>query len=150
MADIGEEGIAVHGTVQHHRRDHAANAQASGKGRRLPMAMGYGGTASLTALGAAAQARHLGGSAGFVDEDEFAGIKRDLPLEPGLTGRFHVAALLFARMRRLFLYVMPRFLKNVQTVEGAAETEHAAKSCSAISARLMSALSSTRPRMKTS
>ena len=114
------------------------------------MAMGYGGTASLTALCAATKARHLGGSAGFVDEDQFAGVKLERPLEPGFTGRFHVAALLFAGMRRLFLYVMPRFLKKVQTVEGTAETERSANNRPAISSRLISDVSLTRPRMKAS
>jgi hypothetical protein len=109
-----------------------------------------GGAAALAALGPAPQARHLGGSAGFVDEDEFGGIEIELPLEPGFTRRLHIWALLLARMCRLFLYVISRFLKNSQTVEGTAETERSAKSRSAISSRLMSGACSTSPRMKAS
>ena len=126
--DIGQEGITVHGAVQNHRRDHAVEAQPSGKCGRLPMAMWDGGSAPLAALGPAPQARHLGGSAGFINEDELGRIQIGLPLEPSLARRLHVRALLFARMRRLFLYVISRLLKNSQTVEGTAETLNSAKS----------------------
>ncbi len=66
------------------------------------MAMGDGGAASLASLGAAPQARHLGGSSGFVNEYELCGIEIELPVEPGFSRRFHVRALLFACMRRFF------------------------------------------------
>jgi hypothetical protein len=107
------------------------------------MAVWDGGTAPLTTLGAAPQARHLGGSTGFVNEDELAGIKLGLSLEPGFARRLHVTALLLAGMRRLFLKVMARLLKNSQTVDGTAEMPRSAKSLSAISPRLMSGRSST-------
>ena len=45
LFDIGAEGIAVHGPVQHHRRDHPAKAQSGGEGGGLPMT--GGGAASL-------------------------------------------------------------------------------------------------------
>ncbi len=61
-------------------------------------------------------------------EDQFGRVEIELPLEPGFTRRLHIWALLLARMRRLFLYVISRFLKNSQTVEGTAETERSVNS----------------------
>jgi len=83
------------------------------------MAVRNGGNTPLSAWRPAAQARHLRRSAGLVDEDEPFGIKIELAAEPDLPGRLYIVALLFARMRRLFLYVMPRLAKNCQTVDGA-------------------------------
>ncbi len=102
--DIGQEGITVHGAIQNHRRDHAVEAQPSGKCGGLPVTMWDGGAAALPALGTAPQTRHLGGNTGLIDEDQLGGIEIGLPLEPGFTRRLHVLALLLARMRRLFLY----------------------------------------------
>ncbi len=70
------------------------------------MAMRGGGAASLTTPCAAPQARHLGGSAGFIDKNELGGIKIELPVKPRLARRFHIFALLFARVRCLLLSVM--------------------------------------------
>jgi hypothetical protein len=92
------------------------------------MTMGDGGTAPLATLSPAPQARHFGGGAGFVNENELAGVQVGLPFEPTLACCLHVRALLFTRMRRLFLYVMSRLSKNSQTVEGAAETPYSVKS----------------------
>ena len=83
------------------------------------MTVRNGGNAPLSAWRPAAQARHLRRSAGLVDKDESFGIKIELTVEPDLPGRFYIVALLFARMRRLFLYVMPRLAKKCQTVDGA-------------------------------
>ena len=80
------------------------------------MAMWHGGAASFTGRRAATQAGHLGGSSRFINEDEPPGIKIELPLEPGLAGGPHIVALLLARMRCLFLNVMPRLSKKCQTV----------------------------------
>ncbi|MER9670849.1 hypothetical protein [Mesorhizobium sp. M0203] len=62
----------------------------------------------------------------------------------------NVRALLFGRVRRLFLYVMPRFAKNSWTVVTPALTPRSARR-SAISASVMSRSSvSTRARMNAS
>ena len=77
---------------------------------------------SFTLFRAASQTRHLRRRTGFINEDELARIKIKLPVKPCLTRRYHIVTLLFARMRCLFLYVMPRLLKKCQTVAGQAET----------------------------
>jgi hypothetical protein len=48
------------------------------------------------------EARHLGGGARLVDEDQPFRIKIELPLGPRLARGLHVAALLLGGMRRLF------------------------------------------------
>lgn len=128
----------------------AIKAQPGGECGGLPVTMRHMSPASLAFLRAPAQTRHFGAGTRFIDDDELAGIKIKLSVKPGLARGLHIFTLLLAGMRRLFLKVMPRFLKNSQTVEGAAETERSDKSRSAISERLMSRVSSTRPRMKAS
>ena len=62
------------------------------------------------------EARHLGGGARLVDEDQPRRIKIELPLEPRLARSLHVAALLLSGMRRLFLNVMRRRSKKRHSV----------------------------------
>ena len=64
----------------------------------------------------AVEARHLGGCAGLVDEDELLGIEIELPVEPGRAGHSHITALLFGGMPHLFLSVIRRRLKKRQSL----------------------------------
>ena len=86
------------------------------------MPVGHRGPAALAARRPAIAPGHLGRGPGFVDKDEPGRIEISLPVKPELPCRFYVAALLLARMRRLFLNVMRRALKKVQTVAGQTET----------------------------
>jgi hypothetical protein len=52
----------------------------------------------------------------LVDEDDLRRIEVDLPFKPRLTRRVHRAAALFGGVRRLFLRVILRRLKNRQSV----------------------------------
>ena len=97
------------------------------------MTVRNGGNTPLSARRPAAQARHLCGSTGLVDEDESLGIKIELAVKPDLPGRLYIVALLFARMRCLFLNVMPRLSKKCQTVALQTESRNSDASCSAIS-----------------
>ena len=71
------------------------------------MTVRNGGAASLAAGAAPAQAGHLGGRTGLVDEDELRRVELGLEREPGLAAVGYVVARLFAGMRRLFLNVIP-------------------------------------------
>ena len=104
---IGGEGVAVHRAVDDHGRGQAVEAQARDERRRLPVAMRNRGAAALAAWAAAAQAGHLGGRPGLVDEDELRRVELGLELEPGLAARAHVLPLLLTGVRRLFLNVIP-------------------------------------------
>lgn len=83
---------------------------------RPHMAVGNGRSAAFSLGRPAAQARHLGGRRGLVDEDQPLRIEIELLLEPHLAGRLHVAALLLGGMRRLFLNVMRRRSKKRHSV----------------------------------
>lgn len=50
---------------------------------------------------------HVGGGRRLVEEDEAVGIELGLGLEPGQPRRLHVRTLLFGRMDRPFLRLMP-------------------------------------------
>ena len=52
--------------------------------------------AALATPGAAAQARHLGGGTGFIDEDQPDGVEVRLGVEPGLPADGDVRSLLLA------------------------------------------------------
>lgn len=60
LLEISAERLAVHWSIQHHRRGQSAKPQGAGEGRCLPMSVRNGRVAALTALGAATQASHLG------------------------------------------------------------------------------------------
>jgi len=66
------------------------------------MAMWHGSAAALATFGAAAEAGHLGGRAGFIDEDEALGIKVRLRVEPSPAPRGDVGPFLLAGVRGFF------------------------------------------------
>lgn len=72
------------------------------------MSVRHTGPAALPARGATTQARHLGGQAGLVDEDEALGIEIGLGLEPVVPALQDIGALLLQCMGGLFLNVQPR------------------------------------------
>jgi hypothetical protein len=86
------------------------------------MAVGHGGAASLAPGRTAVKARHLGVGGGLVDEDDSRRIEVELSFKPRLARRVHRAATLFGRVRRLFLRVILRRLKNRQSVPMATPT----------------------------
>jgi hypothetical protein len=104
---IGGEGVAVHRPVDDHGRGEAAEAQARDQGGGLPVTVRDRGAAPLAARTAPAQAGHLGGRAGLIEEDELCRVELRLEFEPGLAARGYIRARLLAGMRRLFLNVIP-------------------------------------------
>lgn len=97
------------------------------------MAVRDGRPASLATWRSSAQAGHLGGSPGLVNEHKPPGIEVELSLEPGFAGSPYVVALLLAGMCRLFLNVMLRLSKKCQTVALHTDTSRSKASRSAIS-----------------
>ncbi|TIO27824.1 MAG: hypothetical protein E5X96_08245, partial [Mesorhizobium sp.] len=109
------------------------------------------GPATLAARRATPQPCHLRIEPAFVDEDQTAWIEIELPFEPFFPRRQNVRTLLLGGVRRLFLYVMPRFAKNAWTVVTLALTPRSLSRHAAISASVMSRSSvSTSARMKAS
>lgn len=114
------------------------------------MAVGNGRPASLAARCSPSQPRHLRGRGSLVDEDQRLGVEVKLAVEPSYAAAQDIGTLLLGGVRRLFLNVMPRRSRNSQTDEGAACTPRSAARRSPISARVMSAAASIKPRMKAS
>src|SRR5271155_1854827 len=146
LFDIREKGLAVHRAVEDHGRSDAVVTQPGSEGGGFPMAMGHGGAASLAPGRTTVKARHLGVRGGLVDEDDPRRIEVELPFKPRLTRRIHRVATLFGGVRRLFLRVILRRLKNRQSVPMAAATPRSF-SRSRSSASVMSLLAATAERI---
>lgn len=88
--DIGLEDASVHGRVNHKRSGEGVAAKAGDEGLGLPMSERGLGKQSLSLGAAAAQARHLGGRPGLVQEHQsvrlkpHAGLTRRAPFLPRL------------------------------------------------------------------
>ena len=93
----------------------AVVAQPGGEGGGFPMAMRYGARIAHP-WAPTVKARHFGVRGGLVDEDDPRRIEVELSLKPCLTRCIHRAATLFGGVRRLFLRVILRRLKNRQSV----------------------------------
>jgi hypothetical protein len=142
---LGEKGLAVHRAVEDHGRSDAVVTQPGSKGGGFPMAMWYGGTASLAPGRTTIKTRHLGVRGGLVDEDDPRRIEVELPFKPRLTRRVHRVAALFGGVRRLF------FARDLATLEEPPECADgdgdAALLGSCSSANVMSLLAATAERI---
>src|SRR3546814_18984370 len=83
LLDIGQEGAAMHGAVEHHRRGHAAGPQSDDEGRGLPVAMRHRSPAALDAWRAAADAGPLCRRPGPDDEQPAIPIQLRSEVKPG-------------------------------------------------------------------
>ena len=110
------------------------------------MAMRHGSAASLASGRTTVKARHFGVGGGLVDEDDARRIEVELPFEPRLARRVHRAATLFGGVRRLFLRVILRRLKNRQSVPMATVTPRSFN-CSRSSESVISLLAATAERI---
>ena len=117
LLDIGFERERVDGPVEDERRNEAVETQAGDEGRRLPMAMRYGGSQPFPLGRAAVAARHIGRGPGLVDEDQLLRIEIELAFEPGLATFQNVGPLLLGRVRGLFLSEIWRRSKKRQIAD---------------------------------
>jgi hypothetical protein len=122
LFDIGKKGVAVHRAVEDHRRNDPVVAQPSGESRGFPVSVRHGSPTSLTLERTAIEARHLRIRRRFVDEDDPRWIEFELPFEPRFARRVRRATALLGGVRRLFLRVIFRRLKNRQSVPMATAT----------------------------
>ena len=75
----GHERISIHGTVEQHGRDKAVGRQSIEEGDGLPVSVRDRRSATLSLLRPSSHARHLGGDATFVDEDQVPEVKLRSP-----------------------------------------------------------------------
>ena len=92
----------MHRAIEQHRRAQAVQAQTSGEGGGLPMAMWDGGPAALATPGASSQTSHFGRCPGFVDKDQAGGIEIGLAFEPRQPAHGDVRPLLLGGVRGFF------------------------------------------------
>lgn len=116
LFDVGQERIAIHRAIQQHRRGQPVDTQPSDKSRGHPMTVRHAGHATLPLWHASTQPRHLGGGAGFINEDKLGRIEIELLLKPSFACGGYIGPLLLGRMRRLFLSVMRRRSKKRHSV----------------------------------
>ncbi len=102
LLDIGHEGGAVHGAVEHHGCGHALQPERADEGGGLPVPVRDRGAASGAAWRAAIGPGHLGRGTGLIDEDQPLRIEIGLVLEPGLPPTRNVRPLLLAGVRGFF------------------------------------------------
>ena len=76
LFDIGEERLAGHRTVEHHRRAEAVAPQRGDKGGSFPVAERGLGQQAAAARRTTVEPGHLGAGAGLVDKDKFVGIDK--------------------------------------------------------------------------
>ena len=93
----------IHRLVESLLRHEARKAQPGHEGDRLIMAMRNADAQPPPAPAASAFARQIGGSPGFIDENELPRIEVELRPKPRLTLLQDVRALLLLGMRGLFL-----------------------------------------------
>ncbi len=82
LLDIGKEGLAVDGAIQHARRGNRVLPQRGEKRQRLPVAVRNLGDERLAAATPAAGAGHVRFGPGFVNENKAGGINPRLVFFP--------------------------------------------------------------------
>jgi hypothetical protein len=117
MGDVGLEPVAVDRAIEHHRRDHAVEAEAGDQRRRLAVAVREAHAQPLAPAAAAVRARHVRRCPGLVDEHQPAGVEVRLRLKPGPALPQDVRAVLLDRMAGLFFRVTPWRRKNRERAE---------------------------------
>lgn len=101
-SDIFQKSFSVHRPVQKPGSLHAIVAQGGDEGAGLPVTMGDAGHAAFSLLRPAGPACHIGGDAGFIQEDQLAACQAGLIATPRFARQPHVLAFLLAGVQRFF------------------------------------------------
>jgi hypothetical protein len=102
LADVDAEGIAIHRTIEHPRRGHAAQPQSGDEGHGFPMPERHAVVAPLAERCPAIQPCHLRVDARLVEEDEALRIDERLRRSPQLALRGDVGAILLGCAQGFF------------------------------------------------
>lgn len=102
LLDIRDERLAIHRPVDHQGRGDPIVSQRRDEGRGLPVTMRGFIDQALPFGRSSAQAGHIRGRAGFINENQLRGIQRRLVLPPSLARRFYVRPVLFGGEERFF------------------------------------------------
>ena len=102
LFDVGSEGIAVDGAIEHHGGVHTVQAQPSDEGGGLPVTKGQGGVQTLATRATAAQAGHVGLGRGLIDDHQPLRPQSLLPDVPAAAFAADVGPVLLGRPRSFF------------------------------------------------
>ena len=94
LLDIGQEGLAVDGAVQHEGRGDCVVSQRGEKRQRLPMALRDFGEEGLAATAPAARADHVGLGPGFINKNKTGWVNPGLVFFPAEAAPGDVEAVL--------------------------------------------------------
>ena len=102
LLDIGEEGLAVDGAVQHERRGDRVVSQCGEKRQRLRMAVRDLGDKRLAASAPTARTCHVGFGPGLINKNETRWVNPGLIFFPAETAPGDVGAVLFGGEQGFF------------------------------------------------
>ena len=102
LLDIGKEGLAVDGAIQHEGRGDRVVSQRGEKRQRLPMAVRDLGDEWLAAAAPAARAGHVGFGAGLVDKNKTRWVNPGLVFFPAEAAPGDVGAVLLGGEQGFF------------------------------------------------
>src|SRR6266849_4974953 len=93
LFDVSQEGFAVHGSFDHHRRHDASLTETSDKRQRFPVPHRHISDQALSARVPTVRPHHVGRDCSFVDKYEAGGVKQALLADPASTRPSHVGSL---------------------------------------------------------
>ena len=102
LLDIGKEGLAVDGAIQHEGRGDRVVSQCGEKRQRLPMAVRDLGDERLAAAAPAARAGYVGFGPGFVNKNKTRWINPGLVFFPAEAASGDVGAVLLGGEQGFF------------------------------------------------
>jgi hypothetical protein len=102
LLDVGPKGCAVHGTVDHRRRNEAPGPQRPDERSRLPVGVRHFSDHSAAASGSTVETRHLGVRARFVEKYQLLRMKMRLPESPEYATLGYIGTILLSSMQDFF------------------------------------------------
>jgi hypothetical protein len=102
LFDVGQEGLAVHGSFDHHRRHDTSLTETSDKRQRFPVPHRHIPDQALSARVPTVRPHHVGRDCSLVDKYKAGGIKQTLLSDPASTRPSHVGSLALCRLQAFF------------------------------------------------
>lgn len=102
LLHVGEEGLSVHGAIQHQRGGQFVMTKTGDERRGFPMPVGRSAGDAFSPGAAPEPADHVRGCPGFIQKDQRGGIQLPLLFGPGGAGRCHVRAILLGGAQDFF------------------------------------------------
>jgi len=102
LFDVGQEGLAVHGSFDHHRRHDAGLTETGDKRQSFPVPHRHIPDQALSARVPTVGPHHVGADCSFVDKYKAGGVKQALLADPASARPSHVGSLPLGRLQAFF------------------------------------------------